>query len=50
MTNLKNYNNQKMVWRVEQATNSGYKLIRYLDGTSELMTDKQVKQVIREVK
>ena len=47
---LKNYNNQKLVWRVDQATKSGHKLVRYIDGTSETMTDIKAKQIIREVK
>lgn len=50
MKQLKNYNNQKLVWRVDQATKSGHKLVRYMDGTSETMTDLKRNQVIREVK
>lgn len=45
----KNYNNQKLVWRVEQSIRSGHKLVRYMDGTSETMTDLKRKQVIRSV-
>lgn len=50
MKQLKNHNNQKLVWRVDQATKSGQKLVRYMDGTSETMTDIKAKQIIREVK
>ena len=46
----KNFNNQKMVWRVEQSTKSGYKLVRYMDGTSETMSDLKRQQIVREVK
>lgn len=50
MKQLKNFNNQKMVWRIEQSIKSGHKLVKYTDGTSETMTDLKRNQVIREVK
>lgn len=50
MKQLKNYNNKKLVWRVDQATRSGHKLVRYMDGASETMTYIKAKQIIREVK
>lgn len=47
---LKNYNNQKLVWSVTQGLKMGQVLVSYADGTSEQMSKKVADQIIRGVK